>query len=436
MSRLAIEGGEPVVTLPKPIWPQIGDEEIQAVIEALNQARNNWEYLCSAAGGGPTAEFEEKFARFMGAQYAMCTSGGGPALHIAVMACGVEAGDEVLVSPYTWGQTVSCILQQNAIPVFVDIDPLTYNMDPSKIEEKITSRTKAIVVVHLYGHPADMDPIIEIAHRYGLKVIEDCAQATGALYKGRRVGTLGDIGCFSIGDGKQIIGGEGGVLLTNDRDLFERANHYGQHPMRQRRQVANPELLHYMDSLIYTYRIHPLATVIAGAQLPHLDEWNTQRRQNHHRLSKGLEGVPGIRPVYEAPECEHVYHIYSPTFVPEEVEGISRETYVKALSAEGVPIGLGYVGVPIHLRPRLQERQYFYGKHCPWECGVASRDLYYHPGDCPVAEDRCTRTELSFGAGAAWRGDQSALVDQILSAFYKVSEHLDDLRRIEKATQG
>ncbi len=429
MPKLAISGGPKAVNLTSPPWPVVGDAEISAVADAMRSSPASWEYLCSAAGGGPTADFEEAFAEFMGAEHAMCTAGGGPSLHIAVMAAGVEAGDEVIVTPYSWGQSVSCVLQQNAIPVFADIDPDTYALDADSIERCISPFTKAIVVVHLYGHPADMDSILAVARKHDLKVIEDCAQATGALYKGQRVGTIGDFGCFSIGDGKQLIGGEGGVLLTNDSRGYELANAFGQHPARQGSQVHDPELRRLMDSLIYTYRIHPLAAVIAQEQLPHLDTWNAERRANHERLWDGLASIPGVDPVTVAPDCEHVYHMGSPSFAPDDVEGVSRATYVKALAAEGVPIGMGYVGTPIHLRPRMQEKNYFFGKGYPWTC--AQRDVTYAAGDCPVAEARCANTELTLGGGPSWRGDQSALVDQILGAFEKVTADLDGLRSLE-----
>ncbi len=184
-----------------------------------------------------------------------------------------------------------------------------------------------------------------------------------------------------------------------------------------------------MDSLIYTYRIHPLAAVIAQEQLPHLDTWNAERRANHERLWDGLASIPGVDPVTVAPDCEHVYHMGSPSFAPDDVEGVSRATYVKALAAEGVPIGMGYVGTPIHLRPRMQEKNYFFGKGYPWTC--AQRDVTYAAGDCPVAEARCANTELTLGGGPSWRGDQSALVDQILGAFEKVTADLDGLRSLE-----
>jgi len=433
MSKLAINGREKVVTLHPPSWPRIGEEEIAAVAEGLRRSAEDANYLSAPGGKGPVEVFEKAFAEFMGARFAMTTNGGGPALHIALMAAGVQAGDEVIASPYSWGQTVSCVLHQNAIPVFADIDARTYNLDPATIEAKITDRTRAIMVVHIYGHPADMDPIMAIAEEHGLMVIEDNAQADGAVYEGKRTGTLGHLGCFSIGDGKNIMGGEGGVLLTDDDRLYRRANLMGQHPARHYDIVKDdPELSPYIDSLIYTYRIHPVSCLIAGVQLRYLDEWNSQRRANADFLSKGLRGIPGIEPPYVAPDCDHVYHIYSPTFVPAAVEGISRETYVKAVQAEGVPLGLGYVRKPIHLRRMLQERNYFYGKGCPWTCGHAGRRIEYREGDCPVAEHRCAHTELTLGGSTAWLGDQTPMIKQYLDAFEKVTENLDELRALEK----
>jgi perosamine synthetase len=428
---LALQGGSKTVTLPPPVWPRVGEEEIEAVVTALRASATDTRYISAPDGGGPVREFEEQFADFIGVKFAMTTCGGGPALHIAVMAAGVEAGDEVIVSPYSWGQTVSCILQQNAIPLYADIDPRTYTLDPGSIEDCISESTKAIVVVHIYGNPADMDPILEIAERHGLPVIEDCAQAVGARYKGARVGSFGNLGCFSIGDGKNISGGEGGVLVTSDEKLFEIANLVGQHPARSHAVVKDDRLRRYLDSLIYTYRIHPLSSVIAGVQLTHLDQWNAERRSNADYLSGKLEEISGIEPPFVATGCEHVYHIYSPSFVAEEVDGVSRQTYVRALAAEGVPIGMGYVNTPIHLRPRHQDRQYFYGKHCPWSCAHAARDVVYRPGDCPNAERRCAETELIIGGSTGWIGDQTPLLDQYVAAFEKVTNQLDVLREMD-----
>ena len=431
MAKLALLGGEKTVTLGAGPWPRIGDEEIEAVTAALRRANADYHQITSLVGGGPVAEFERNFASYIGTSMAMTTSGGGPALHIAVMAAGVEAGDEVIVSPYTWGQTVSCILQQNAIPVFADIDERTYNVTAASIESHITDATRAIVVVHIYGHPADMDSIMAVAAEHNLPVIEDCAQAVGAMYRGRHVGAIGHVGCFSLGDGKNLIGGEGGILVTSDEHLYELAGLMGQHPARHTPYVKDENLKKYIDSLIYAYRIHPLAAVIANVGLPHLDELNAQRRRNAEYLSRGLAEIPGIEPPYVAAGCEHVYHIYSPTFIASEVEGVTRHRWVEAVAAEGVPLNSGYVQTPIHLRARHQDHAYFYGKGCPWECRFAKRAVEYQRGDCPVAERRCDEQELMIGGSTAWIGDQTALMNQYLDAFRKVTENLDALREAE-----
>ena len=429
MHDLAALGGEKAVdgTFELPTWPQVGEQEISAVSDALEASESDISYLTSYAGGPATESFEEAFAETIGTEHAIATNGGGSALHIAIMAAGVKAGDEVIVSGYTWGQTVSCILQQNAIPVYADIDPETYTLDPESIKEEITSRTEAIVVVHLYGHPAEMDEIMQIAEEHEITVIEDCAQATGATYKGERVGSIGDIGCFSIGDGKQIIGGEGGVLLTDDRELFERACLYGLHPARSKQLIESSSFDQYIDSLIYTYRIHPLAAVIAKVQLQHLDEWNQQRRSNCEYLSEGLQTVPGVDPPTVRSSCEHVYHGYSPSFRPDETSGVDREVYVEALSAEGVPISTGYVKTPIYLRPVHRDRKYFFGRELPWSGRFVDRDIRYQRGDCPVTERRCDEHELNMGIGPNALGDQKPLFDQYLTAFRKVAANLDEL---------
>ena len=431
--RLAILGGEKVVTASSPKWPAIGDEEIAAVTEGLKKVGEDTRYLTAAGGGGPVEVLEKRFAEHMGAEFALSMSGGGPALHTAVMASGAKAGDEIIVSPYTWGQTVSCILQHNCIPVFADIDPETYNIDPASIERCITPQTKAIVVVHIFGNPADMDPIVEIARKHNLVVIEDCAQAVGARYRGRYVGTFGDFGCFSIGSGKNMVGGEGGMILTNSHRRFQEALLYGHHPMRHRSGLVDEDLKALSDNLIYTYRMHPTCAMIANVQLDHLDEWNADRRRNADRLSEALNEFPGIRPPQVQEGNEHIYHIYSPTFEPEQVEVVSRKAYAKALTAEGVPLGMGYVGRPIHLRRTFQEREYFSGRGLPWSMG--HREVAYNPGDCPIAEDRCENKELTIGGSVAWRGDQSELIGQYIEAFRKVTANLGDLRKAEAEGQ-
>ena len=432
-SNLAILGGEKSVTMESPKWPAIGDEEIAAVTEGLGQVKEDTRFLTAAAGGGPVEALEKSFAEHMGAEYALSMSGGGPALHTAVMASGANAGDEIIVSPYTWGQTISCILQHNCIPIFADVDHETYNLDSASVEKLISPHTRAIIVVHIYGNPADMDPIMAFAKKHNLVVIEDCAQAVGAKYKGRYVGTFGDFVCFSIGSGKNMVGGEGGMILTNSHRRFQEAALYGHHPVRHNKELVDEDLKALSDNLIYTYRMHPACAMIAGVQLKYLDEWNTDRRRNSEHLSEALSEFPGVQPPTITPGNEHVYHIYGLRFEPEEAEGLSRDTYVKALVAEGVPAGMGYVRQPIHLRRIFQEREYFSGRGLPWS--IAHREVTYEQGDCPVAEDLCANRELTVGGSVAWRFDQSELIDQYIEAFRKVTVNLDTLRKAEASGQ-
>ena len=424
--RLALNGAEKTVTLSSPVWPRFGDDEIEAATWALNQARTKRDYISASFGGEGLEAFEHDFAEFLGVEHVVGTNSGCAAIHVALMAAGVRAGDEVIVSPYTWGQTVSPILQTNAIPVFADIDPDTFNLDPASVEACISPFTKAILVVHIFGGPAEMDALMAVADRHGLKVIEDCAQADGASFQGKRVGAWGHLGAFSIGNGKNLAAGDGGMVTTDDKSLWELSLLYGHHPSRQGRQLEDPALREYIDSCCYTYRMHPISSVIARAQLKSLDAWNGMRRRNADYLSRKLSEIPGVKPPVVHDEGEHVYHMYPMTYCPEEMDDIPRDVYLGALKAEGVPVG-AYVGTPIHLRKRYQERDYFWGGGLPWSLG--NREVVYREGDCPVAEDRCARTEMNLGS-CGWYEDCTDLMDQYAAAFRKVAENIGELKNL------
>lgn len=426
MSELALLGGNPAVTIRPPLWPHIGDPEIRDLEAAIKASHTDVTYLDSMPAEGPIATFEAHMRDHFDRAHAVASNSCTAAIQMALYAAGVVAGDEVVVSPYTWAQTVSPILHQLGTPIFADIDPDSFTMRPEAVAAAITERTRAIVVVHLYGHPADMDPIVEIGRRHGLPVIEDCAQAMGAFYNGREVGTLGDLACFSFGNGKQIIGGDGGCVVTDDATMWQRLIEIGSHQRRQERDISDPEVARDIDNLTFTFRMHPLASVIVNRQLDFLADWNRARRANHHRLSAGLNDIPCIKPVVELDGALHCYHKYCPSFVAAEAGGLTRETFVEAVAAEGVRITLGYVRTPIHLRARFQERRYFFGDGLPWSLHPNADDLY-NAGDCPVAEHRCAETELEVMGAAALRDDQSALIDQYLDAFHKVWDERDAL---------
>jgi len=427
--ELAVFGGPKAVSEALPPWPYVSEEEIDEVRQALVDSRSDWSQICTAGTGGRAEELEKRFAAEVGVAHAIATCGGGPALHMACMSV-LEMGDEVITTPYSWGQTVSCILQAGGVPIFADIHPETLTLDPDKVEEKITEYTRAIVLVHIGGIPADMDPIMKIAERHGLVVIEDCAQAQGSLYKGRQVGSLGHFGCFSIGSGKNLAAGDGGMLVTDDRELYERALLAGMHPARTGQQITSPALKERIDSLIYTYRINALTAALALKMMDRLEQLNQWRRRNVAELAAALQGVPGIRPQKLPEYLDPAWHMAFWTFVPQQVPGVSREQYIKALKAEGVPISGSYVGTAIHLRRTFQRKEFHFGKGYPWAANPRNEEITYAEGDCPVAEGRCRELDLTMYGGSCWK-DLSGLTQQVAQAFRKVTAEPERLREVE-----
>jgi dTDP-4-amino-4,6-dideoxygalactose transaminase len=261
-------------------------------------------------------------------------SSGTDALHLALLACGVGPGDEVITTPFTFIATAAAISHVGATPVFVDIDERSYNMDPARIEAAITPRTKAILPVDLYGQPADMDPIMEIARRYDLRVIEDACQAVGARYRGRRAGSLGDAGCFSFYPAKNLgAAGDGGMLTTNNAEIAERVRN-----LRDHGRISK-----YSHGAIgYTYRLDGLQAAILGAKLGHLDGWNDARRAHAQTYNELLEGTGVILP-QEAEGCRAIYHVYA-LRVPR------RDELLEYLRAKEIGASIHYP-LPVHLQP-------------------------------------------------------------------------------------
>jgi len=412
--ELAVLGGPKSVQLPFPAWPRRTEADAQALLAAF------WETGREAIEtGGYIGQFERAFAAYQGRRYALGLNSGTAALHLAVMGCGVGPGDEVIVSPYTWGATVGCILHANGIPIFADIDPTSLNIDPESVARKITPRTKAIMVVHIYGQPADMDPILEIARAHDLKVIEDCSQAHGAMYKGCKVGSIGDVGCFSCQASKHLPVVEGGIMVTDSEEIYHRAMMGATHPERQKVELADSPLLPYVDSIGYNFRMHPYAAALGTARLAQIDSDNARRRDRVGRFISALKDVPGIEPVFPTIGEGHSYHMIPFRFRGDQLDGVSRDEYRKAIQAEGVPLA-SYVRLPIHLRPRFQEF-YFYGKGYPWKIPYADPDLAYREGDCPAAERFCAESELTLYTTPICEASDE-LIDQMASAFAKVGD--------------
>lgn len=305
---------------------------------------------CQFTLGREVAAFEEEFAAYSEAKHGIGVNTGTSALHLALLAAGIGPGDEVITVPFTFVATVAAIYYTGAKPVFVDIDPVTYTMDPSGLEAVITPRTKAIIPVHLYGQPADMDPILAVARRHGLVVIEDACQAHGALYKDRRAGSMGDMGCFSFYPGKNLGAyGEGGMVTTSNPELAR--------TIRMLRDWgAERKYEHVLKG--YNYRLEGIQGAVLRVKLRHLEAWTEARRAAAARYDRLLadSGVPTPKAM---PYARHVYHVYA-------IRTKHRQAWQKALLDQGIQTGIHYP-TPVHLLP-------------------AYSDLGYGPGSFPHSE--------------------------------------------------
>jgi dTDP-4-amino-4,6-dideoxygalactose transaminase len=309
--------------------------------------------------GSEVAAFEEEFAEYCGARFAVAMNSGTSALHLSLLVAGVGEGDEVITVPFTFVATAAAIRYTGARPVFVDIDPGTFNIDVKAIERAITPRTKAIMPVHLFGQPADLDPILEIARRHNLIVIEDAAQAHGAEYKGRRVGVIGELGCFSFYPGKNLGAyGEGGAVVTNDADHAK--------SLRLLRNWGMEERYHHIVRG-YNYRMEGLQGAILRVKLKYLEQWTEARRAHGAQYNRLLAGATGIVTPQVMPYARHVFHVYA-------LRVANRGAIQSALKEAGVANAV-YYPIALHMLD-------------------AHKDLGYHPGDFPVAEQMC-HEELS-----------------------------------------
>lgn len=346
--------------------PSVGEEEIRAVAEVLRSGR----YV----QGPKVREFEEKFADYIGTKYAIATNSGTAALHISLAAAGIGTGDEVIVPALTFFSTATSVIHNNAIPIFADIDPETYCLDPDDMEKRITDRTKAVIPVHLYGHPAEMDSIMEIAQAHDLLVIEDAAQAHGAEYKGKKVGSIGHIGCWSFYATKNMTTGEGGMITTNDSGIAEKARLIRNHGMISRDDHA---------ILGYNYRMNEISAAIGLVQLSKLDKLNEIRTRNSKYLLKRLEGVKWLNLPKIKPYVKHAF-FWCPVQVNEEKLGMKTKDLRAKLMEKGVEVRHRYVA-PLYRQPMLIN-QSAYPQNCPFNCPLYGRNIDYSQFNCPNAE--------------------------------------------------
>ena len=426
--KLAIEGGIPVLQRKDyKNWPIVNDETRLFVNEVMDSG-------IFAGGTAPqVSALEKEWARYLGRKHCLTTCSGTAALHMAVSSIGVKPGDEIITSAFTFLASASCAIHQNAIPVFVDIDDRTYNMDPAKLEAVITERTRAIIPVHIQGLSADMDPILAIAKKYNLFVIEDACQAHGATYKGKKVGAMGDASAFSLNNFKNLPGGEGGLFVTNDEVLLQKGNLircFGDEvdEVSHRRQY-NASILGYM------YRNQELPAAFARGQLKHLDEYNEIRIKNADYLTENLAKIPGVIPPYCPPECTHVYFMYNVRFDPKAAgvkcsPRIFRTAVEKALYKEGALVGQ-WQTMPVPAQDIFQSKLGYGGSHYPWSINESKGIKYdYNVDDYPVAKALCDNYTIVHGIHPP---NDIRLMEKIVCAFQKVFsdigtvlKHVDD----------
>lgn len=413
--KLAINGGTPVRTEPFPAWPAPNPREEKLLLDVYRSG--NW------GRGKITEEFEEKFAAAHDCKYAVAVTSGTVALRIALLAAGIEEGDEVIVPPFTFMATATAVVECNATPIFADIDRSTYTLDPAKVAEAITPRTKAIIPVHISGTVANMDRINELARQHNLVVIEDCAQSPGSVWKGRKPGSLGDMGCFSFQWSKNLSAGEGGVITTNNETLYlacKSVHNCG-------RSAKGGWYDHH--TIAGNYRITEFQSALLLSQLEKLDERTRHREANGRYLAGKVGEIPGLLPAHRSPEQEvHAYHVWFFEYGSNDFGGLGRIPFAEAVQAEGIPAGPGY-SKPLNLQPLFVNKQF--GPYAG--CTKHRPDLDYGKLEFPVCATVCA-INLRF-LHHILLADRSAM-DDIVAAFAKVREHHEELLEAEVSSRS
>lgn len=412
-SKPALIGGVPVRQQPFPHWPITDTEDRNALLRVFDSGR--W----SRSYGGPCAtDFEQAYARLMGARHCVAVANGTSALFASLAALDVGPGDEVILPPYTFVATLNVILLHHALPVFVDVDPHTFQIDASRIEPAITDRTAAIIPVHIGGAPADLDRVLAAAEKPRLPVIEDACQAHMAEWRGRRVGTIGTTGCFSFQASKNLNCGEGGAVLTNDDELAARC--YAFHNNARPRDPATYDPSH-LGGRGANLRLTDLQATLLLSQMRHLEEQSQIREQNAQYLTRLLEPVPGITPARLHDGCtRNAWHLYMFRYNPDAFAGRPRAVFLRALHAEGVPCSGGYAPLnrDASLLATLKTRAY--RRVYPAEL----LDAWVERNHCPVNDHLCQE--------AVWLTQTQLLgpradMDQIAEAIHKIHAHAASL---------
>jgi perosamine synthetase len=425
----AFLGGSPSVSVPPPHfeWPPIEKRDEEAVIKQL--------YTAVSVYGrqGIIREFEDAFLDYINeaaarpTRLALATNNGTSALYAAYFGCGIGPGDEVIIPSYAFHATATPLLHCNAIPVFCDVLHLTGNIDIEDARARVTERTKAIVVNHMWGHPADLDSVLRLCGQYGLYLIEDCSHAHGATYYGQRVGTFGDVACFSLQGSKMLTAGEGGILVTSNQVVYERANLLADSRLRPSEVIESEKYRQFLATGYgLKFRMHPLGAALVREQLKRLDEWIAWRESQLDYLTSKLRDIAWITPPHTDTNVTRGAFFGYECLFDREMSAEEIELYIAALQAEGVDISRTDI-TPLHLLPlfsRVNDHMYQYD--CPKRCPYAPPYPVYGTGDLPVSEDRYAR---AFHLPTFTLPESRQLIDQYALAFHKVSENFGVIRK-------
>ncbi|MEX2230591.1 MAG: DegT/DnrJ/EryC1/StrS family aminotransferase [Cyclobacteriaceae bacterium] len=401
IGKLAIHGGEKSVKKTFS-WPVFDESDVQAVTDIAKSGE--W---ANPDCKGYVEKFEREFAAFCGSRFALSCVNGSVALRLALIAAGVKPGDEVIVPPYTFIATATIVIEANCVPVFVDIEPDTYNLDPSKIEAAITERTRAIIPVHFAGLACDMDAIMTIARKHQLTVIEDAAHAHGGEYKGKKLGSIGHAGCFSFQSSKNLTAGEGGIIVTDDEKLYELMN-----SLRNVGRIMGGQWYEH-HNLGCNYRITQFQAALLSQQLRRLDQQTRTRDENGRFLTSLLAPVKGIKPLTRGHgETLHTYHLYIFRYDKSHFNGLPKKDFAQMLAAEGVPAFMGYPE-PLYKQPVFQQKNFM--------CYAIPDHVDYSEVHCPVTEHACYEEGIWI-LQHAMLGTQEDMKD-FARAIQKIQEH-------------
>lgn len=382
--KLALLGGTPLRTEPLPPYNTIGDAEKQEVMNVLDSGELSG-FIAYAGdefyGGKQVQALEQQFKDYFGVKHAISVNSATSGLHCAVAATGIGPGDEVIVPPYTMSASATCVLFTGAVPIFADIEPDMFCLDPIEVEKNITPYTKGIVAVNLFGLPAALDELRAIADKHGLFLIEDNAQAPAAKYKDRTTAVVGDAGIFSFNRHKVMQSGEGGMITCNDDTLAQKMRLIRNHGEVVVRPMGFKDI---QNTVGLNYRMTEMEAAVARHQFAKIDDLNAQRIELCDRITQNLSEIDGITPPKVREGCSHVYYFYSMLY-DEKTVGIPRDLFVQAVCAEGFPLRGGYVA-PIYMEPVYQQKICFGDKGYPFTASPRNDEISYEKGLCPVVE--------------------------------------------------